>query len=76
MTADVLTRDGLDSLLRRTGHDRACSTAAGIVSRSVSQTGWAVDTARRLARQHGRAEIADLPDADLVWLLVMGWDPR
>lgn len=53
---------------------RGVDTACGIVSGSVDQTGWAIADARRWIRN--REPLAHLTDADVVWLLVMGWDPR
>jgi hypothetical protein len=46
------------------------TTPCGVVSRSASQTTWAVEAARRRA-----PDLAPLTDADVLWLLVMGWAP-
>lgn len=46
------------------------TTPCGVVSRSASQTAWAVKAAR-----HRAPDLAHLTDADLLWLLVMGWAP-
>lgn len=56
----------------------AVTTAAGTISRSATQTSWAIDTARRLLRHQGGApELADLlTDDDVLWLLLNGWNPR
>lgn len=64
-----MTRDDLQLLL---GGRRAASTSCGIVSLSVDQARWAVDTARGVLAPH----LADLTDLDLAWLLVNGWDPH
>lgn len=53
----------------------AVNTACGIVSRSETQTGWAVETARRRIRIHQPDVVSHLTDDDIVWLLVMGWAP-
>lgn len=51
----------------------AVSTSCGIISRSETQTSWAVQTARhRIGR---RGPLQHLTDDDIVWLLLMGWEP-
>lgn len=47
------------------------TTACGIVSRSSTQTAWAVQGARHRAR----ARLEHLTDGDVLWLLLMGWSP-
>lgn len=47
------------------------ATACGIVSRSRAQAGWAIADARRRAP----ARLEHLDDADVLWLLLMGWSP-
>lgn len=50
------------------------TTTCGIISRSESQTGWTVDVARRRIRMR-HPGLVDLTDEDIVWLLLMGWEP-
>lgn len=47
------------------------ATACGIVSRSRSQTSWAIADARRRAP----ALLEHLTDDDVLWLLLMRWSP-
>lgn len=63
-----MTTDELRVVL---GGQRGMSTAAGIVSLSPSQTGWAVQTVRH--RLTGA--LCCLTDLDIVWLLTRGWKP-
>jgi len=47
------------------------TTSCGTVSRAASQCADAVKRARNTARQ----QLEHLTDADVLWLLVMGWRP-
>jgi hypothetical protein len=70
--AAFLRDDGL--ALRPNREVRAVDTACGIVSGSERQTSWAVDRARHIIGFR-HPKLVDLSDADIVWLLVMGWTP-
>lgn len=48
-------------------------TATGTISRSETQTGWAIQTARYLFSKNSIYE--NLLDEDIRWLLIMGWNP-
>jgi hypothetical protein len=54
---------------------RAVQTACGIVSGSERQTSWAIERARQRINYRWREPYTALTDADVVWLLVMGWVP-
>lgn len=49
-------------------------TTCGTISRSETQTGWTVNVARRRIRMR-QPNLACLTDEDIVWLLLMGWEP-